>query len=44
MMATMGTNSADFEDLFKRWADICVKGLDALKSGQQARSAAPATK
>jgi Protein of unknown function (DUF3313) len=44
MMATTGTNSADFEDLFKRWADICVKGLDALKSGQQARSAAPATK
>jgi hypothetical protein len=34
MMATTGTNSADFEDLFKRWAGICVKGLDALKAGQ----------
>jgi len=44
MMATTGTNSADFEDLFKRWADICVKGLDALKAGQRGGSTQPAVK
>jgi hypothetical protein len=44
MLATTGTNSADFEDLFKRWADICVRGLDALKAAQRAGSAQPATK
>jgi hypothetical protein len=38
MMATTGTNAADFEDLFKRWADISVKGLDALKAAQQIKS------
>jgi hypothetical protein len=44
MMATTGTNAADFEDLFKRWADICVKGLDALKAGQRGGSTQPAAK
>jgi uncharacterized protein DUF3313 len=43
MQATTGTNSADFEDLFKRWADICVKGLDALKAGE-GTSGKPAAK
>jgi hypothetical protein len=30
--ATSVSNRADFEQLFKRWADICVKGLDELKA------------
>jgi hypothetical protein len=31
-LATGSSNRADFEDLFKRWADICVKGLEQLKA------------
>jgi hypothetical protein len=26
------SNRADFEDLFRRWSDICVRGLDQLKA------------
>jgi hypothetical protein len=37
-------NHADFENLFKRWAEISVKGLDALKAGQPARKTPPAAK
>jgi hypothetical protein len=32
MLTSSVTNRADFEDLFKRWADICVKGLEQLKA------------
>jgi Protein of unknown function (DUF3313) len=28
------SNRADFEQLFKRWADICVKGFEQLKTTQ----------
>ena len=29
---TDGTNRSDFEQLFKRWADICTNGLEELKA------------
>jgi hypothetical protein len=31
-MTTSSSNRADFEQLFKRWADICVKGFEQLKT------------
>jgi hypothetical protein len=31
-LTTSVSNRADFENLFKRWADICVKGLELLKT------------
>ncbi|HSS70752.1 MAG TPA: DUF3313 family protein [Casimicrobiaceae bacterium] len=31
-LTTSGSNRADFEDLFRRWATICVKGLEQLKT------------
>jgi hypothetical protein len=29
---TSVSNRAAFEDLFRRWADICVSGLEELKA------------
>ena len=31
-LTTSVSNRADFEQLFKRWADICVKGFEQLKT------------
>ena len=31
-LTTSGSNRADFEQLFKRWADICVKGFEQLRA------------
>ena len=31
-LTTSASNRADFENLFKRWADICVKGFEQLKT------------
>lgn len=31
-LTTSTSNRADFEELFKRWADICVKGFEQLKT------------
>jgi hypothetical protein len=38
MLSSDGTNRADFEHLFERWADTCVKGLDALKAGHATKA------
>jgi hypothetical protein len=29
---TSVSNRSDFEELFKRWANICVNGLEELKA------------
>src|SRR6266568_2624013 len=34
-VASSVSNRSEFEELFKRWADICVKGLDELKARPQ---------
>jgi len=39
-VTTSDSNRMEFESLFKRWADICVKGLDELKTRSQARGKA----
>jgi uncharacterized protein DUF3313 len=39
-VTTSGSNRAEFEMLFKQWADICVKGLEELKTRPQARGKA----
>ena len=31
-LTSSGSNRADFEQLFKRWADICVKGFEQLRT------------
>jgi hypothetical protein len=36
-LTTSVSNRADFENLFKRWADICVKGLEQLKTAPPAQ-------
>ena len=38
------TNRADFEDLFKRWADICVKGFEQLTAPPPGSATAPMKK
>jgi len=39
-VTTSGSNRAEFEQMFKQWADICVKGLDELKARPQPRGKA----
>jgi hypothetical protein len=42
---TTGTsNRADFADLFRRWADICVKGFEQLKTAPPVQSPRPEKK
>jgi hypothetical protein len=43
-MTTSTSNRAEFEDLFKRWADICVKGLEQLKAASPVSATRPEKK
>jgi hypothetical protein len=41
MLTTSAMNRAQFADLFRSWADICVKGLEKLKTTAPAPGARP---
>lgn len=43
-LTTSTSNRADFENLFRRWADICVKGLEQLKTASPVSSTGPEKK